>query len=97
MSFLTGAFDILIAVSIVWLALSALTSKDIFRAVVLFIIFSVMTSIAWIRLNAPDIALAEAAIGAGVTGVLFLDALGYMKRKSRGNENGKKINTEEGA
>jgi len=32
-------------------------------------------SLAWVRLSAPDVALAEAAIGAGLTGALLLAAL----------------------
>jgi energy-converting hydrogenase B subunit D len=32
-----------------------------------------------VRLDAPDIALAEAAIGAGLTGVLLLDALRHIR------------------
>lgn len=83
MSIFDTAFDLLLAASLVWLAWNVLTSKDLFRAVVLFIVFGIITSLAWIRLNAPDIALAEAAIGAGLTGVLFLDALGYIKNSSR--------------
>ena len=39
-------------------------------------------SLAWVRLKAVDIALAEAAIGAGLTGALFLTALGRLQ----GNE-----------
>lgn len=79
MSIFENAFDLLLAVSLIWIAWNALTSKDLFRAVVLLIVFGIITSLAWIRLDAPDIALAEAAIGAGLTGVLFLDALGYIR------------------
>jgi uncharacterized MnhB-related membrane protein len=37
-------------------------------------------ALAWARLDAPDIALAEAAIGAGLTGALLLTALARLKR-----------------
>jgi uncharacterized MnhB-related membrane protein len=40
-------------------------------------------SIAWVRMHAPDVALAEAAIGAGLTGPLFLAALRRMERRQR--------------
>jgi energy-converting hydrogenase B subunit D len=36
-----------------------------------------------VRLEAPDVALAEAAIGAGLTGALLLDALGHLRRRAR--------------
>jgi multisubunit Na+/H+ antiporter MnhB subunit len=61
-------------------ALVSLMSRSIFRAVVFFILLGILLSLAWIRLDAPDIALAEAAIGAGITGVLLLDALGHLKK-----------------
>ncbi|MDQ3960682.1 MAG: DUF4040 domain-containing protein, partial [Pseudomonadota bacterium] len=37
-------------------------------------------ALAWVRLEAPDVALAEAAIDAGFTGALLLDALGHLNR-----------------
>lgn len=60
-------------------AAAALASSDLFRAVVMFIVFGLLMALAWVRLNAPDLALAEAAIGAGVTGALLLDAIGHLR------------------
>jgi energy-converting hydrogenase B subunit D len=68
-----------------WLtALGALRSDDLFRAVVVFICFGLLMALAWVRLEAPDIALAEAAIGAGLTGALLLSAVSHLSRH-RGN------------
>jgi uncharacterized MnhB-related membrane protein len=39
---------------------------------VLFIAFGLTMALAWARLTAPDLALAEAAVGAGLTGVLLV-------------------------
>ncbi|MDO9635930.1 MAG: DUF4040 domain-containing protein, partial [Thiobacillus sp.] len=64
------AFDLLIIAALVWSAARALTVADLFRGVVLFIVFGLLMALAWARLGAPDIALAEAAIGAGLTGAL---------------------------
>ena len=75
--------DLLLVVALLWSAVRALTSPDLFRAVVLFIVFSLLMALAWARLNAPDIALAEAAIGAGITGVLLLDTVGHLRSKKR--------------
>ena len=72
--------DGFLALVILFLAWRLLTSKHLFKAVVLFIGFGLVMSLAWIRLKAVDIALAEAAIGAGLTGALFLSALGRMQR-----------------
>lgn len=78
MAALILAFDAVLALGLVWLAWRVLTSVDLFRAVVLFIAFGLLLALVWARLNAPDIALAEAAIGAGLTGVLLLSALGRL-------------------
>lgn len=69
-----GLFDLVLAVLLTTLAWGALTSRELFRAVVLFIAFGFLMALAWVRLAAPDLALAEAAIGAGLTGALLLDA-----------------------
>lgn len=80
-----GLVDVLVAALLLWVAWRALGVADLFRAVVLFIVFGLAMTLAWVRLEAPDVALAEAAIGAGVTGALLLDALGHLRRRtSRG-------------
>jgi energy-converting hydrogenase B subunit D len=73
-------FDLLLAAVLVWIAWRALAATDLYRAVVLFIAFGLTMTLAWVRLEAPDVALAEAAIGAGLTGALLLDALGHLRR-----------------
>ncbi|MEX2482715.1 MAG: hydrogenase subunit MbhD domain-containing protein [Gammaproteobacteria bacterium] len=80
------AFDVVLAAGLVWSAVSALLSRDLCRAVVLFIVFGLLMTLAWVRLAAPDIALAEAAIGAGLTGALLLDALGGLGADARGDD-----------
>ncbi|SFX79678.1 hydrogenase subunit MbhD domain-containing protein [Marinospirillum alkaliphilum] len=71
-------FDLLLALGVFWLAWQTLFAVSLFRGVVSFMVFGLLISLVWIRLQAPDIALAEAAIGAGVTGALFLSALGRL-------------------
>lgn len=67
--------DLLLSTGLLVLAWSSLTSTDLRRAVVLFIGFGLLLALLWLRLRAPDVALAEAAIGAGLTGALLLSAL----------------------
>ncbi|ACL73741.1 conserved hypothetical protein [Thioalkalivibrio sulfidiphilus HL-EbGr7] len=76
------AFDAVLLLTLVWVAWRVLAHREgeLFRAVVLFIAFGLLLAVAWVRLKAPDIALAEAAIGAGVTGALLLVTLGRLKR-----------------
>ncbi|MEQ8661778.1 MAG: DUF4040 domain-containing protein [Gammaproteobacteria bacterium] len=70
------AFDGVLAAGLLWSAAAALLGHDRHRAVIHFIVFGLLMTLAWVRLSAPDIALAEAAIGAGLTGALLLDAVG---------------------
>lgn len=78
------AFDLVLAPGIVALVAVLLHIRDIFASIVLFIIFSLLMAVAWVRLDAIDIALAEAAIGAGITGALLLNALGDVAVRGAG-------------
>jgi uncharacterized MnhB-related membrane protein len=68
-------FDSILALALFWVAWQSLTVSDLFRAVVLFIVFGLLMALTWARLSAFDVALVEVVIGAGLTGVLLLDAL----------------------
>lgn len=72
---MAAAFDLLLAGALAAAAWGALSARTMVRAVMVFLAFGVLMVIAWVRLRAPDLGLAEAAIGMGVTGVLLLDAL----------------------
>lgn len=76
-------FDVLLGAGLLWLAWRLLASPDLFKAIVLFISFGLLMALAWVRLDAPDVALAEAAIGAGLTGALLLAALARLKQSKR--------------
>lgn len=78
MSILSWLFDGVLGLLLLWLAWRALACPDLFKAIVLFIAFGLLMAIAWVRLAAPDVALAEAAIGAGLTGALLLAALARL-------------------
>lgn len=67
--------DIALCASLIWLAWQTLAAANLFKATVLFIVFGLVMALTWARLDAPDIALAEAAIGAGLTGALLLSTL----------------------
>lgn len=79
MTFLQWTFDTLSGLGLLWLAWQALACPDLFRAIVLFVAFGLLLALAWVRLDAPDVALAEAAIGTGLTGALLLAALARLQ------------------
>lgn len=72
-------FDVVLALALVALSRAVLVAADRFAMVVLFIVLGLMVALAWVRLGAPDVALAEAAIGAGVTGALLLATLRHLR------------------
>lgn len=72
--------DILLALTVLWLGWRVLAGPDLFKSIVFFVAFGLIMALIWVRLEAPDVALAEAAIGAGLTGALFLAALSRLRR-----------------
>lgn len=68
------AFDVLLCGVMLATAVLALFWRDLLGAIAFFIIFGIFVAIAWLMLDAPDVALAEAAIGAGLTGLLLIGA-----------------------
>lgn len=64
--------DLCLAAVLLTLAWQALHTRNLFTGIVMFMIFGLIVSLIWVRLEALDVALAEAAIGAGITGVLLL-------------------------
>lgn len=76
--------DAVLAGMLLWLAWRCLASADLFKAVVLFIAFGLVLAVVWVRLEAPDVALAEAAIGSGLTGALLLTALRRIHSAAKG-------------
>ena len=68
-------FDAVLALSLVVLAVITLRQRTPGEAVVQLMIFGLLLALSWLRVDAPDLALTEAAIGSGVTGALLLAAL----------------------
>ena len=50
-------------------------TKDLLTSVVIYMAYSMVMSVVWIILESPDLAITEAAVGAGVTSLLFFLAL----------------------
>lgn len=68
-------FKITLLVFLLICAVSVAFSRNILRSVIIFMGYSVVMSLIWILLRAPDLAITEAAVGAGVTSVLFFITL----------------------
>ena len=64
-------FEAILLLFMVACAISVSITKKIISAVVIFMSYSIVMSIVWLLLQSPDLALTEAAVGCGLTSVLF--------------------------
>lgn len=67
-------FEIGLATLLLAIATWTIAARATFAAVVVFVIYGLLLALVWVRLSAFDVALTEAAIGSGVTGMLLLGA-----------------------
>ena len=56
-------------------AVAVSISGNLLNSVIIFMVYSLVMAVIWILLRAPNLAIMEAAVGAGVTSVLFFLAL----------------------
>lgn len=75
--------DIVLAIALLWLVFRIITLNDLFDVTVYFIVFGMILGIIWARLGAYDLALAEIALGSGITGALLLDTITFLKKINR--------------
>ena len=76
---------ILLAV-IVACAVAVSLTRDLLSAVIVFMIQGLAMSVVWILLQAPDLAITEAAVGTGISTVLMLAALKKIQSVRRKEE-----------
>ena len=55
--------------------ISTCVSRNLLVSLVIFMAYSIIMSVVWVLLQAPDLAITEAAVGAGVTTLLMFVAL----------------------
>ena len=72
-------FNIIVLVIMILGSIAAARTKDIVGSVIIFMMYSLMMAILWQQMNAPDLAITEAAVGAGITSILFIITLRKIK------------------
>ena len=80
---MTEIFSVFLLILLVITAAAAIRTTNLFVAVMLMGIFSLLIAINFFLLDAADVALTEAAVGAGISTVLFLGALAFMNEQER--------------
>ncbi len=73
-------------ISLIILSITILLQKSIDQSVILFMGFGLGSTILFFLFSAPDVALTEAVIGAGISGFIFLSSIIQTLHKKRTNE-----------
>lgn len=74
----------LLLIFLVVCSVAVSASRNLLNTVIIFMAYSLVMAVLWVLLQAPDLAVTEAAVGAGVTSVLFfltLERLGILSKK----------------
>jgi uncharacterized MnhB-related membrane protein len=83
--------DVVLATLVIGVAIFTITARELFASVVGYVAYGLLLAFVWVRLYAPDVALTEAAVGSGVTGVLLITAgkrLGALRNAAQEAEPG---------
>ena len=70
---------IILLVFLLVCAIAVSFSKNLLISVVIYMAFSLIMAIIWLILESPDLAITEAAVGAGVTSILFFVTLKKLR------------------
>ena len=85
------SFDVILiflSTILVVCAIATVFTKRLLTASVIYMSFSLIMSIVWVLLQAPDLAITEAAVGAGITSILLFVALDKIKKIEEIGKNG---------
>lgn len=86
---MNDTLNLIIILLLIITALSATFARDLLAAVIIFSAYSMFMALLWQRLQAPDLAMTEAAVGAGITTVLFVVTVFKTRRmEERGKDEG---------
>ncbi len=83
-------FRIILLGFLVLCAVSVSLSKNLLNSILIFMSYSLVVSVIWILLESPDLAITEAAVGAGITSVLFFVTLKKIHAITEEEERGEK-------
>ena len=68
-------FIIALLVGLIVCAIATALTRKLMRMIIIYTAYSIIMSVLWLMLESPDLAITEAAVGAGVTGILFFVTL----------------------
>lgn len=83
-------FELILLGLLVTCGIATCTSRNLLVSLVIFMAYSVIMSIVWVTLQAPDLAITEAAVGAGVSSVLLFLTLKKIRDIKKRDQDEKK-------
>ena len=83
---LTEIVRIILLILLIVCAISVNFTKSLLQAVIIFMAYSSIMCILWVLMESPDLAITEAAVGAGISGTLFLLTLKRIRAEDAGSE-----------
>lgn len=90
-------FELILLGFIVMCALAVSFSKNLLNSILVYMSYSLVMAIIWIFLESPDLAITEAAVGAGVTSLLFFVTLKKIHAMREEDKEDEQKNSEERA
>ena len=82
---MTVTFRVILLILLVVCAIAVNLTKDLLQAVIIFMSYSSIMCLLWILMESPDLAVTEAAVGAGISGTLFLMTLKKLRKEDNGD------------
>jgi multisubunit Na+/H+ antiporter MnhB subunit len=73
-------YDLLLVLTLIGAAWKALFGREAFASTVVFVSFGFLIALVWVQLGAADVGLAEAGVGAGLTGALMLGTIQHFEK-----------------
>ncbi len=80
---MTTVIIIVLGVVMIAAAILAVHQKNLLSAIIAAGAISLLASVLYIILAAPDVAMTEAAIGSGLTTIVFLFALNKIRKQDK--------------
>ena len=79
--------EMLLLIMLIVCAITAVLARRLVACVILYMAYSIIMSILWTLLESPDLAITEAAVGAGITGILLFITLRRIRALEEREEN----------
>ena len=86
----TAIFRILLLILLIACAIAVNLTKNLMQAVIIFMSYSSIMCVLWVLMESPDLAITEAAVGADISGTLFLMTLKKIKAEDDEQQKRKK-------